>query len=411
MKIHLCPIVFILLQLACSGWERSNPLDPKNPETGGKVTGVSLSAIDHDVTISWDPVGLSGIIAYPVYRKQSKEDHFRQIGAASSSSFFDSGRPYEEEIGYAVTARTRSGYESPLSDSLFILPGPHTFWMLDYYDGSIQRLTYDGRYRISLTREAIWPTAAAVDTIHSQIWIVDWVTGYLVGMDERGDINEWISGLSNPAMVACDPTQPEIWVADGNRSRITCFDGSGNVSGALGGFEFITGLCWSGQPGLFWVADQGLAKIQLVNRSGESLMLHSLSCKAPPVIDCYLKEGWIMAADSLQVIRIHVSGQTDSVATIPLTGYDISIDQKTGGCWIILIGQSDADEVIHLDPGGGMTVRTTGYHAALAVAAVPGQRGCLVADTGKGRMVRLKQDGQILSELTGLVSPWDAAVY
>jgi len=78
---------------------------------------------------------------------------------------------------------------------------------------------------------------------------------------------------------------------------------------------------------------------------------------------------------------------------------------------MVLNGPSGEDEVIYLSAEGEVTVRTDGYYSALAVTTIPDQNGCLVADTGNGRMVRLKQNGEILSELTGLVSPWDVILY
>jgi hypothetical protein len=411
--IRFTIIGMALTLLSCSGRDRSNPLDPQNPETGGKVADVRLSAIGHDVTVSWDAVNLSAISAYHVYRKESGAASFSRIGTvpSSRSDFLDPGRSYDAEWNYAVTAQTGAGYQSPLSDSLSILPGPYTFWMCDYYDGSIHRLTYDGRYSITLTRESIWPTAVAADTSRGQIWIADWITGYLYRVNEQGEIELWISGLDNPTLVACDPNRPEIWVVDGDRTRIMRFDGEGQALGVHEGFEYITGLCWSGEPDQFWVADQGLAQIQRIDRSGQVRITYPLSHDAPPVMDSHPEAGWITAVDSLEVMRIHFSGEVDSIATLNRTCYDLSVDRETGGCWMILIGPSEADEVIYLNADGGITVRTEGYYSALAVAAVPGGNGCLVADTGHGRMVRLKPDGEILGELAGLVSPWDVILY
>lgn len=402
----------LLCLCACSGWDRSNPLDPKNPETGGGVTGLALSSIGREVRISWDAVDLPAVTEYAVYRKPSG-GRFECIATVSSrfSEYRDPDRPYGTEWLYAVTAGTEAGYQSPLSDSLAILPGPYTFWMCDYYDGSIQRLTYDGRHVIRMVRESIWPTSLAADTLRGRIWAVDYMTGYLYGMTEGENIDLWISGLDNPVLAACDPSRPEIWAADAGRTRIVRFDGEGRLLGNVEGFGRITGLCWSGSPGRFWVADQGRARIELLDRSGDPVMTHMLSCKAPPVLDAYPAERWAVAADSLNIIRIHFTGETDSLAVLDRTCYDLSVDPGTGGCWMILNGPSGEDDAVYLDAEGRILVRTGGFDSALAVAAVPGGEGCLVADTGNGRMVRLNPDGSVLGESTGLVSPWDVILY
>ena len=409
------PIWFVpaLLVLACSGWDRSNPLDPRNPDTGGRITDVRLSAIKHDVIVSWDSVDLPGVIGYQVYRKRANETSFLPVGSVSAtvSSYMDSGRPYEENVQYAVTAVTSAPYESPLSDSLSILPGPYTFWMLDYYDGSVQRLTYDGRHAITLMRETIWPTAVAVDTSRHQIWMVDWVTGYLYRMNETGEIDLWISGLDNPTLVACDPIRQEICVVNADRTQLVYYSDSGEKIGTGDGFGYITGLCWSGQSGRFWVADQDLRQVRLMERSGLVVSACSLSHNWPPILDCHPDENWALLADSLALVRLYPDGQIDSMTVLDMTVYDISIDRETGGSWLLLNGPAGADEVVYVRADGELTVRTEGYYSALAVAAVPGQKGCLVADTGQGRIVRLHPNGEILGERTGLVSPWDVILY
>ena len=54
--------------LGCSNREPLNPLDPNNPFTGGKPTGLSLIPIQNTVQILWDPIDLIDINNYTIYR-------------------------------------------------------------------------------------------------------------------------------------------------------------------------------------------------------------------------------------------------------------------------------------------------------------------------------------------------------
>jgi hypothetical protein len=51
-----------------------------------------------------------------------------------------------------------------------------------------------------------------------------------------------------------------------------------------------------------------------------------------------------------------------------------------------------------------------GFYDAQSILANRFNGGCLIADTGNGRVIRLSSDGQILNTLDGFLTPWDLAV-
>lgn len=409
--------LLVVLGLGCSGLDRSNPLDPKNPETRGKVSGVEVSSQKHDVSLSWDSIASDGIKHYSVYRKEADETEFKLIGNSDGNRarYQDLNRAYDQSSQYCISASTTAGYESPRSDPVTITPGPLSYWVLDYYDGSIHHLTYDGRHRLSLIREAIWPTAAVADTARQRIWVIDYVTGFLLKISDRGDILEWISGLDHPTAITLDPVSHELWIVNRRRSEVVRLDSTGKQISYYTAFQEIRQLVWSGTEGFVWVADFGKKQAGLLDRKGDWTVVQTLTSQKSPVLDCQFSTGLTWLADSTTVMLVSsrpaaIPRAKQIVLSEPVEG--LSVNQKTGGCWAIL-GQENLTEkkIVRIDKNGSVSNLISGFERAHALAANPHHGGCIVADSDNNRVVMLDSTGVVFSERFGFVSPYDVINY
>ena len=63
----------ILLTLACSGRERSNPFDPLNPDTRGEPSLVRALAGCRRVDLSWHDFGMQDLQGFRVWRMAAGE--------------------------------------------------------------------------------------------------------------------------------------------------------------------------------------------------------------------------------------------------------------------------------------------------------------------------------------------------
>ena len=57
-----------LLVLNCSDRDRSNPLDPTNPVTGGAPTVLVIQSNRDTVTIHWNAMAVDDLESYRIYR-------------------------------------------------------------------------------------------------------------------------------------------------------------------------------------------------------------------------------------------------------------------------------------------------------------------------------------------------------
>ena len=82
-SIVLGYIVLLSLLLSCTQNEDfENPLDPRNLRTHGSPLGLTLSAGDRQIVVSWYGAGLEGVAKYKIYRRftSDPDPSFRPIG-------------------------------------------------------------------------------------------------------------------------------------------------------------------------------------------------------------------------------------------------------------------------------------------------------------------------------------------
>ena len=111
-------IVFLLIQLACSGRTAEAPTEAVEPSTATNPQNLRVEKIgDGEVWLTWEGTAGLDVDFYVVYRATSAEP----VVAADSTfqtTFRDQGLNYETEYTYYVTAVTRSGLESERSNSV-----------------------------------------------------------------------------------------------------------------------------------------------------------------------------------------------------------------------------------------------------------------------------------------------------
>ena len=74
MRRTVCSIALFIAILTFGGWgcsnrERLNPLDPRNPDTLGRPTGLRVTSNRHRVTLSWEFVEHANVLGISVWRR------------------------------------------------------------------------------------------------------------------------------------------------------------------------------------------------------------------------------------------------------------------------------------------------------------------------------------------------------
>jgi len=409
--LTLCGAILVSGIWGCSQRKRKNPLDPQNPETLGRLQQPNVLSDRHSVTLNWKPVELDDILGYNIFRRIEGQSDLKNINfvSSSNSSFVDGNRAYEEEVEYRISVVT-SGYESPLSDSVTITPGPYNYWVIDSYLGEIVKLTYDVNHIMTQSSYAPYPVAIATDSISRAVWVID-LMGYLFKFNSDGEMSYWVDGLTRPNHLSIDPLNGTIWISVDDGTQLVQFDTSGVQQWEISGFQKISDMSCFGSQGECWIADEVGKDITLISSTGAQELKVEDKFDFPTSISYFQRGEWLWIADDLKLFRVWPDGKVEETVRLEHTIFSISTDQATGDCWVIVDLEDGVEsEILKLDVNGEILVRAEGFSLAQDLIANDFNGGCIVADTGNYRVVRLSRYGDIIGTLEGFGAPWRMAV-
>jgi len=404
--------MLLMIVSGCSDRKRVNPLDPHNEETKGIPSKLSAVSLGPDVTISWDSVNSGDLVGYNVYRKTDAENAYSLLAslAADQNEYTDADLPFDREVMYRFSLRADAGsYESPLSDSVSIVPGPYQYWITDLYGGGVFRLSYDGMHLLSSSLQDIWPVALAVDTLSHRVWVAD-ATGYLVMQNYSGKALQFIFGLANPADIEWDGVNGLLWISNDARKEVILYDTLGTEILTVDDFQNIAGMAPVPDSGGCWIADSEAGMVGLLRPDGSWSVRDSLSFRYPGPISLFAGGGWVWVADSLSLHKLFADGSTEKMAEFDDLLEYITTDPQTGHCWAILEKGNEDNDVVQVGTDGTILSRSAGFYWAQSIAPNPFNGGCLVADAGNGRIVRLSSTGVEQGSFYTLDTPWDMKI-
>jgi hypothetical protein len=388
----------------CSNRKRSNPLDPLNPDTGGKPTGLRVVTEKHTAIIEWHALSVSG--GFNIYRRMEGQDSYETLASVSSGvySYQDSDLPYNQEVAYRISALA-SGYESPWSDSVAVIPGPHNYWLVDTYFGEVFKLTYDVRHVVAESIESPYPVGIAADSVSGSVWVADLI-GLLFKLSGDGEALLRVEGLYDPSHVVFDPINRYVWVSDSSGTQVVRYNNSGNILGRTGGFQRIRELSHVSAAGGCWVADGQGREIVFISDEDEKELSIDEELVYPTAVSYFHQGDWLWAADSLRMLRIWPDGRVEETLTLNVPIHTISVDQSTGDCWVVtILNDGEEDEILKVNAIGEIIVRARGFYIVQDLVANDSDGGCIVADSGNRRIVKLSGDGEIMTILAGFGVP------
>lgn len=394
----LISCTMLILLAACSQRERTNPLDPRHPETGGRPQYIHVSSQRQKVTVSWSESNISDMIY--VYVERAVGDAAFEAAAKVPP---DIKEYIDTDISYDLTYRYRisfsgADWQTAPSDTVTITPGPFNFWVTDYQAGTLSRLTYDTAHVLFATPFAFFPRDVAVDTLRLQVWAADW-TGFLLRQGLNGKDPLWIDGFKGPSRLLHDGHS--VWVVQNGLSELMTVSPEGQITDSLKGFNEIADLASDGQGGM-WVADAGDSALVHVLPAG-GVERHRLARSLVSMAAMPEAEGFWLGADN-HLGRFNAQGVYEGIITLP--GKPVALSALDAGrCWV-LIQHVDGSAVAWLvNSGGEVLTEAGGFMQALDIEAVPHERGCVVVDYGNRRIVRLSIQGEVIGQRGGFMTP------
>ena len=204
---------------ACEGRDHANPLDPLNPDTGGRPDNLNAIAGDGKVSLEWRDLGFDDIVGYDLLRveEETGESTFVNDGPISPSETTRSDEEVVNGHTYAYTLYflTPAGESLPsLSDRA--TPGPTTVWVADFNALSIRRISPDARDLVQSVGGLSGPWDLSVSPAGDALWVADYSGGRVIEYDLDGDflLDYGLSaaGKGHPLSLACDAGGGSVWI-------------------------------------------------------------------------------------------------------------------------------------------------------------------------------------------------------
>jgi len=359
------------LLLSCSGRERGNPFDPRNPETDGEPRALWAEARCGAVRLTWSDLGLKDVRGFRVYRTalaaQAPESLLTATPLSAATRRFEdetvcNGDAYRYALEFvfgAATARVQT---------VTARPGAALPWVADPCGTGLQLLAPDaGTVRLATSYGSL-VYDLAVDAVHHRVYATD---------------------LASPGGV-------RIWSTDGEQE----FDAlplAGATTVALSGAadRLAVGAFYEGR--VVWMTTAGETILSLDLAAPSRLYPEALAFRDST-------RTWIACTDSTggagRLLAVDLGRQlVDTLAAEVARPVDVADDVSGGGCWI---ADREAGEVLYVTDALSVRARAGRPFIAPRGLAADGQGRCWVTDPEAGLVALVDRDGVIVKSLSGL---------
>ena len=406
----------LMVSLACSDRSRLNPIDPENPRTKGKPTGLRVIADLDTIQLSWDALSLRDLSGYNIYRRLTHESGMYLIGqtSAQTTTFREHSNQFGAAHFYAITARIGAVETTP-SEEVAVTPGPTVSWVADSDNRAVIKLTHDGRHEILRARAFINPFRLRVDSARRKIWVVDEFLGDFGAIDEKGNLLGKYGNFFDPVGLALNREDGSLWVGDNNESMLVHFDTNGAKIMSLDSLPRLGALAFHASLQELWALTSAGDLLLRVRSAAEVTPVNVQPTWEAPVTDLAIAgntgEAWIAARN--RVARVNRAGVVVFTSSEQFRfASRLALDQTTGACWVIDdSGESrNNSSVYKLNAHGEVQFKIDGLARPQGLAVNPFDGSCYVLDTLQGRLVSISSEGITAIGYTGFLTPFDIEV-
>ncbi len=416
--MRACALLLAALALSgCSERERSNPLDPQNPDTHGAPTGFRAVTNRDTARLSWDPMDVSGLEGYILERSVAGEpmDLLADV-PQEVTQYLDNQLTFDTRYSYTVRAVTREGESRPAEPDT-VVPGPHNFWVADFPRGIVRRVSYDGGHVLA-ERRFISPEALAYQTEEGQLWVADFFERAVYALDV--ELNELLhlTLSGRPIELAIDTATQALYILETDPDDIVVISLEGDrletiavpfevgINGALA-FDAVFNSLWL-SPG----AQGKLYRRELAAGAG-----WELTSAGPPArrVDVDPVSGGCWMATDSGIVRLDAAGNRDVILP-ELRVWDVSVNPVSGDCYYVgqsrLDGAWQAGRIFGWPNAQAEVILDDAYDTLLRIQALPGPgaTGFMIEQESAERTLRFDSAGILMGRLDGYAFPLEFAL-
>lgn len=391
----------LLALLGCSDRLHVNPLDPENPDTGGRPWNLSALAADRAVELSWANYRFEDLLGFELRRARAggPESTLVQV-TADSGSYHDTGLEDGVDYHYRLVPRLVTGDSIQADGPITATPGPQVAWAVDTGDGLVARLAPDGRARAFRVRGFISPVAAAVSPLDHRLWVTDTFRGRVVAIDRDGQSTQVIEGFESPESIAITDDGTVVWVADETGGVVERFTPRGVSLGRTTELAAPADLALT-PDGSAWVIDSRAGTAVLLDPALEQLakvegFVTPLGVVAVPADT----SAWVADFGGDQVAQVLRDGTV--AVTIPSASpIGLALDPATQHLWVASFASGTVDRYRISGATVELIASASGFEGPIALAADPVDGGVWVADQRGDAVIKLTADGRELGRTAG----------
>lgn len=407
-------IFTLILFIGCAERERTNPFDPQNPETEGKVTGFSITSNRDTVRMSWYQMEINDLIAYLVHRK-SKNGTFDPVFIASGvQTYIDTTVQYDTTYSYAIQAVTEYS-EGEVTDFESIIPGPYNIFVSDRSGYALWRMSYDGIHTLNqITMSS--PRSVAYDLENEQVWVADYWDQKLMVLtpDLTHQFNIEVEGY--PVSVAVDTIQNLKYVLLRGVNELRAYDLESSTYTKV---EIPGSISWNGEIAIdeigasVWVSADGQGTLYHIMEMAIIDSLTGLNNPGRVEADPVLGGCWV--ATSNGIVKFHPLLR-DSTYHSDLYVRDISVNPINGNCYYTGFSLTTGNwETGRIKPASGYhseIILGNEYQDLNYIFAIPGNEksGFLVNQANTWKIYRFDKMGTLIGEKDGFYGGLDFAL-
>ena len=343
--------------------------DITGPDNGGiTLFDLRATSIGLIVILSWDAIDNTDLTGYNIYR-QFSDSNFEKYASVSSEeiSYTDQSVIADEKYEYRVTAELTNDKESEPSETVQIIPGFTTTWVLDNSTGILSELTHDVAHKTGKFFDNLpFVTAFDIDENNGYIYLLNGSAKtlmlYVEGQEPATFTNpdSTFTLFDDPSDIDYDSVEDDMWIADGLSGNIYHY--SQNDPGE---WVLADSLNTGGSADVGQIADNG--DYWVLNTKGKSVEIYQKRNTGYNRINIggFSSVAIILALDEKRARAYAVDIGTGAVSVITATGIETpistinkaiaaAVEPESGDLWLLADDDEDGSyDLIKLSVTGG----------------------------------------------------------
>ncbi len=392
--------------------ERANPLDPGNPETGGRPEGFNAVSNYSVISLTWTPRPDLAIDGFLLSRLAPGDSLYRPLGdvrPVTSNGYVDAGvlngLRYRYRLAYVVGGQIG---QRPAEDEA--TAGALRAYVADPGAGAVVRLSPDGRDVITRWTNFGAVQSVAVDGEAGLVWVSSAADGLAGWLDPSTPFTLQVTGISRPYSLAVDRGNNTVWICDGVGALVhRDLNGASATPGTIPLLDDPIGVAVGPSDRSVWVCEGGGNRVRRWNSVGTPVATAFLGSSPSRVaVDSLTRIAWVTSLQVGRIWRIAENGALIDSSAACSGPIGIAIDRPRGLVWV---ADAVGNRVVALDVATLAVVRTIGgFVEPRSVAVDPRNGEVWIVARGTRAVVRCASDGTVLDRLDGFTDPSEVAL-